>query len=334
MASARTLLVSFAVMGALAGTPGSAADQAPPPAEGRSNREILSVPLQDVQAVDLVDVLSRLKLLNERVAVAHVPENNALILAGDSEDVLDLQKVILQLAETITALADRRTPKQAPAVKAFSLKHLKAHDAYQEVIRLYDPLKRKVATDTQRNRLLAHGDQETLQQVAALLEIIDVPAATAEGSENLQVRVVWLVSKGLADDGGKAPPEDLAAVITALKQKAGVGELAMAAQAIVNINAAGSSFIANGTAELQLGRALFQAQGHLMDRNEDAARVEASLTVELEGTRPSERAGHPGVVRPLTSLQTTITARSGQAIVLGMTPIDSMESIFVIQLLE
>lgn len=333
MASGRTLIVSCIVTGVLAGVPTVYAQFDESRRVDKSERVIVSVPMQDGNAVEFMELLSRLRLHEERVAVSHSPHNDALILAGDPKTVGELQQSIKELAKTLNALAAQRAEERQPPahVTVFQLAHVKAEQARDDIMRLNLPDVR-FATDPKQNRLLAQGSEEALNQVRTVLEILDVPARATDATENLQVRFVWLVSKELAGEGGRAPSEDLAEVLTALK-KAGVGELAMAAQAIVNVRAAGTGFDANGTAELQLGRTLFRAEGHLMDRTEEAARVEVSLTAERESSDP-EQPRLRGQVRPLTSLRTAITARPGQAIVLGMTPIDSMDSIFVIQLLE
>jgi hypothetical protein len=133
----------------------------------------------------------------------------------------------------------------------------------------------------------------------------------------MQVRLVWLVDASIAEETGTPVPDDLAEAIAKLSRKMGVGELRTAAQMFVNANASEvGTFRSTGTAlvggpcELEFEGVLTK-QGRRLEVGVDAKKGEKALC----------------------HIRTTINARPGHPVILGMTPVDSMPSVFVVELL-
>ena len=104
----------------------------------------------------------------------------------------------------------------------------------------------QLATDSRTNSLIARAPQEVLEEIEALVKILDTETPDERAGE-LQIRLVWLVG-GLADDAAAIPPADLESVTREL-EKMGVTNLTMAAQLVVNATE-GEKFSASGTAKV------------------------------------------------------------------------------------
>lgn len=173
--------------------------------------------------------------------------------------------------------------------------------------------------------LLAQNVAE--EPVSTQLEILD-PEPPHELAGDLQIRLVWLVG-GLADDAAAVPPADLESVTREL-EKMGVTNLTMAAQLVVNVTE-GEKFSVSGTAKVNepcslqaaglLGRTSLEQPPAGISADESWLRLEISARV----TGGEQR-------QPLCTLQTTVKAPIGQSVVLGITPVQSKPSVFVLQL--
>ena len=186
----------------------------------------------------------------------------------------------------------------------------------------------RFAMDDARNAVVASGTNKALAVVEAFLERMDTDAAKPAAKE-LQIRLVWLVG-GLADDAAAVPPPDLEGVTRELA-KIGVTNLTMAAQIMVNVTE-GEKFSASGSAKVNEPCTLKFA-GVLGEKGpaglrQAAAPHEVPLRLEISATESSGES-----TRLLCQLQTAMQAPLGQSVVLGVMPVQSKPSVFVVQVL-
>jgi hypothetical protein len=215
-------------------------------------------------------------------------------------------------------------------LKVFRLKYAPAVEVMQNIRSVQQGQADGVvqlATDSRTNSLIARAPQQVLEEIEALVKILDTETPDERAGE-LQIRLVWLVG-GLADDAAAIPPPDLENVTREL-EKMGVTNLTMAAQLVVNVTA-GEKFSVSGTAKVNEPCAL-QVAG-LLDRK-SLERPPAGTSADESWLRLEISAHVTGGEQrqPLCTLQTTAKAPIGQSVVLGITPVQSKPSVFVLQL--
>jgi hypothetical protein len=257
------------------------------------------------------------------------PRTNSLIVRAPEEIVQQFEQVIKTLDQ----------PQPARPLKIFTLLHVSA-EATREALMQVGGADLKLAFDGAGNRVIAQGDPETLEMVEALLLRLDEPPAqpaqevqSPEAAEDVQVRIVWLVA-GLKDAAAADPPRDLQNVVEEL-EKMGVTNLKTAAQVFVKsvpsmpFNVSGSAML-DEPCELEVG-------GSLTKRRSSPAKDSASSPQHVKPA-PAQTLleinvrARGAMDQRLADLQTTITAPEGHSVVLGVSPVGSLTSIFVVQL--
>jgi hypothetical protein len=271
------------------------------------------------------------------------------------------QDVLVRVEELVTAL-DRASPDgqsrpdDAGEYRMFPLKNVSANP---DLTALLQNVLRRVqvsfAVDPNRNMVIARGTPEELLALEAILVKLDEAQDAAEEASSRQVRLVWLVSSGLAEDL-QMPPDDLQNVVREL-EKHGIGELRVAAQLFVNVHSAAANLARSpGSRQQPLEqRSVFQATGTAMLNEpcelsvsgmfieERAGRTSLEIMVKAVAAMEapqSDRGGFGGQRgfgslpgRSIGNLQTMVSAPVGHAVVLGSTPIGKHSSVFVIQIL-
>jgi hypothetical protein len=177
-------------------------------------------------------------------------------------------------------------------------------------------------SEDQRTNALFFQSEGDFQKVEDLLHRIDAPGSAT--SNDVLVRLVWLIETPGPKDKSTAIPADLAPSIDALRKKIGLGELVTAAQTIVRCSPDGAQeFEASGTSKVEIpfsysfGGRIKQALG---DRYQ----------LEIHGTMRDIDNG-----TPVSNIQTRCSSiQMSQPVILGTTAINSRASVLVIQLLE
>jgi hypothetical protein len=184
------------------------------------------------------------------------------------------------------------------------------------------------ALDRQRKKLIARAPEAGYREILKVVDVLSAPAAApAKRPPERQIRIVWLVT-GEASRKGMAPPDDLRDVLSELA-KLGVKNPRLAAQSFVNASA-GRQFKSEGTAVIAQGdEVAVTCPLKIIGRVEEGDQETPRLQIEIEALQEN----HGATQRTLCKLDTTITTPPGHAVVLGMTPTDSMTSIFVVQVL-
>jgi hypothetical protein len=231
-------------------------------------------------------------------------------------------------------------PQPARQLKVFSLLHVPA-EGTREALMQVAGADVKLAFDAAGNRVIVQGNPEALQVVEALLLRLDEPPAQraeepqpAAAAEDVQVRIVWLVA-GLKNAEAAEPPKDLENVVAEL-EKMGVAHLKTAAQVFVKsvpsmpFNVSGSAML-DEPCELEVSGSLKAPRRAFSNDNPSAARSQRNASQEPTLLEISVRA-HGAPDQRLADLQTTITAPEGHSVVLGVSPVGTLTSVFVVQL--
>jgi len=252
---------------------------------------------------------------------------NSIVVSASPE----IQQMVAQLIEKLDVLRERGADRE---LKIFRLKYAQPQETAAILSRISGKDDARIAVDARSNSILVEGSPDTLRRIEAILSKLDTAAdkdakKDAPGA-TLRVRVVWLASELPADEGVK-PADDLKEVVGELS-KVGVDGLRQLGQAIVNTTPDGkfqircSPLLAGRPSDLEIS-------GILKLRQETAI-----LNVQLSASQTEPAAtgqGPPGPIRATTKrlveLGTTIAAPQGHYVVLGVTPVGKMTSVFILQ---
>jgi Bacterial type II/III secretion system short domain len=272
-----------------------------------------------------------------------------LINAGDFQLAVDerTNSLIVRAAphfhktvEKLLVVLDKGGRNVTPRneVKIFALQHRHEVSSLQRMLQVaVDGSSTTFAIDPMRNTVIAKGDTEGLKTLEAVLLHLDSDDAQRAG-EQVHVRIVWLVS-GL-DKKNAAPPADLKDVVDELA-KIGVKDLQLAAQSVVSTmaSAAGTQFTTQGRAtlktptQLEVTGTIARGKGNQFTMEMAIEARDSSASAPVFGNNAQGRGRFRSSSKNLCSINTTVSAPPGHAVVLGVTPIDSMNSVFVIQVL-
>ncbi len=248
----------------------------------------------------------------DQISVVSDERCNTLILRTPKK----FNAEIMELIETL----DREETARWQ-VKTFQLKNTAVAPAVLDTLTsVIDPATR-ISFDKTRNIIIASGPPNSLQVIEAVLLRLDSekPLSPAP-AQDVQVRVVWLVSGDEAGQGGD-PPKDLDNVVTELK-RFGIDNLRLAAQVLVSA-VEGEKFQASGLTEFfATGPSQLEIAGLLAAPSQRGGALQLQLSVRANQVNGS----------PQCELETSIKAPLGQSVVLGATPVHSQQSAFVVQL--
>lgn len=286
-------------------------------------KEVKIFTLQNADAAEAMQALK--DLVGNEVQLTTDPHTNSVISSGRKDALAIVEAILLRLDE-----ADN---PRSNVLKVYPIKHVSMDKATETLVQFVQP--RNFSMDETGSRLIVRGDEETHALVTKLLETIDVPDPKP-APKRLQVRIIWLVDEKLAGKDASPPSKDLEKVVRVLDEKLGIANLKMAAQVLVNVDTAaeGRPFTARGTTKFaEIGDADLNIEGVVKEGR--TSTMEISIQAEQQ-TSPNPAGafrGRSGGDKQLASLNTSVAAPIGHSIVLGMTPIQSANSVFVLQVL-
>ena len=197
----------------------------------------------------------------------------------------------------------------------------------------------RLGVDKRSNSLIAQGRPQDLQIVAAVISDLDQPAMMnddsiradvqnrSKASESMSVLITWLIGDSTAPDSAEPRPDDLKQIESELI-KLGVSAPRLAARMFVRAQPNGYFDMRSkpniGTSPEVDYLVNMNVTGSIQPTDDSAA-----PTVELNihaksGTTNAQ----------LASLETRISAPYRHPVVLAVSPIDKMTSVFVIQINE
>lgn len=285
--------------------------------------------LRNASARDSLNVIDN--LVGAGVQVTADDRTNSLIATGPKKELEILEALLIRLDEGQNA--------SAAILKAYPLQHATSEKIVNTLNQL--GLSATYSMDAEHRRLLVRGNEDAQKSVAEMLQTIDVGEPNA-WQEPLQLRIVWLVEEKLAGKDAKDPAKNLERVVQTLNDRLDVTNLKMAAQLLVTIDPTkddpNQTFTAHGTTSLQEGVSTrLEAAGQIVGQTGGTPTIQLSIEASQADQGPDRgfggRSNTPSS-RTLTSLTTKVMAPPGHSIVLGMTPIQSADSVFVLQLLS
>jgi len=259
------------------------------------------------------------------VTIVADERTNSLVVAGASEQHKLVEQVIVALD------VPPRTKAAGEAVVVYQLRNA---DADPLIVRLVTPLlgpKESLSVDEARNRVLVRAAPANHKLIGELIQKLDV-AAPAPGAAMRRVRIVWLVAGLEADEKAKRPlPPDMKEVSVEL-EKVGITNLQTVAQFVARcagteeFNVSGQADL-NGTCEVGITGAFTSTS---------PAGTPLKIQIEATRTRPLPSRGGSGhmMSENVATVQTAIIAPPGHAVVLGVTPMGRMSSVFVVTVYE
>lgn len=277
--------------------------------------------LKNIPAHEAAAILNNL-FANSRptVRVAADTGTNSLIVQARKSTLTEIEGVLSRLD------TPRTETTNASRTRVIQLGAADPDKNLEDMIRVVAVAAKqpaKFVVDRNRRVVVVNGEDATIQAIEGLLKSLQ-PAVKQQDEKfgDVQIRVVWLVSGGAGREDAAAPPSDLKDVVAGLSQL-GIERPRLAAQALVNVSS-GSEFQASGTARLDNASCQFSVMGRFTDRKDAAG-----LQISIRAHRPSNRG-----VDDLGHIQTDISAPIGHMVVLGVTPTESLTSIFVVQVLR
>jgi type II secretory pathway component GspD/PulD (secretin) len=286
--------------------------------------------LQNANSAQTVGVIT--DLVGQKVQITADNRTNSLIAVGPEEELKEVEALLIRL--------DESQNKDSMTLRVYPFEHASPEKIADNLRLLGTEV--LFSMDSEQKRLLVRGNDRAHQVVAEFLQTIDVAENSAK-LKPMQLRIVWLVEEKLAGKDAKDPAKDLEKVIQVLNDKLGVTNLKMAAQLLVTIDPIqdderSQGFNADGTTSLQEGQATkLEAMGQIVGQAGANPTIQLSIQASQSDSGPDRgfgggRSNTPSS-RTLTSLTTQVVAPTGHSIVLGMTPIQSADSVFVLQVL-
>jgi hypothetical protein len=293
-----------------------------PDAAPKAKPEFLVVPLKNATASDAARVVKELLGGDQQVRLTADAVTNSVFVAGNPEQLLLVNKILVQIDE-----AGQRPQPPLRQLSVLTLTDVEADARLEEALRLIVQSPNRFALDQRLKQVVVSADKNTLASVETLLTRMEQQARRiASRPRDVQLRVVWLAS-GLAQDAPR-PPADLQGVLGEL-EKIGVGDLRLVSQSVIKTTA-GATFNLSGSARLS-GPCELSIKGNVSDRDGEAP----TLQINIDATTQTvdRKSGAVVAVTPVCRLATSIAAPVGHSVVLGVTPSESLTSVFIVQLM-
>lgn len=308
--------------------------------ENNGVKEVHVFALQFVDATSTAAVVS--KFVDGSAKIAADDRTNSLIISGDA-------KTIEQIASLIKLLDHGKSAPLPNLTKTYAVKHTAADQDLKELILMVISAEATVAVDQTRNIILLRGNEKSHAAVEKLLERIDQAPPAKKSKSSRRVHITWLASSGERSGDGKTSkpgnatlPATLNPVIAEL-EKIGVTNLKVAAQTMVRCTTDEKFEI---LCKADLGTPCDLVIGGLLGSGEDGqprlmlvlnGRQQRPTAVQnadggLSGGRGSRQAMH--MTEDIVRIETTITAPAGHPVVLGVSPIGKITSVFVVTVFE
>ncbi|MEX0714687.1 MAG: secretin N-terminal domain-containing protein [Pirellulales bacterium] len=286
------------------------------PAKERSETILEVIRLNHTPADNVLQTLKIvLKDSGEDMRIASDPTSNSILISARADRVQSAKEIISRMD----------VPQPDQEVKIFSLQHIEAKEAIQMLARMVNQA--YAVPDPNANRLLVRGKASDLATVEALLQAIDI--APSPVADDVRLRLVWLVADLPHEEAPAAPP-DLDEVVREL-EKHGIENLKVATQTIIKLSRKPrSDFSAQGTTRL-VEPCQLQVNGRVAGSEGEALTL--SISIDARNRADGGRGGGQSADW-LCHLSSELTLTPGHSVVLGVTPTNSMTSVFVVQLLE
>lgn len=256
-------------------------------------------------------------------AISVDERTNSLILAGTIEQLEAAEKLIAQLDQPIEA----GHPARSVRVIRLSPGRLTPGTmaAIDSIIRQPGV---KIAMDPSTDTIVVEASEDIITNLAELTARLDQPQArpqpaAAPAPSSYRVRVIWLIG-GLKADERRPLAPDLKEVEAELA-KLGLTDLSMQSQVLVR-GSTENHFMARANPSVQSAPIDLTLNGTFLPQSTDRM---ARLQLEVMARQTSAVAEGATLVTAMVG--STVEAPLGHFVVLGLTPIGAMSSVFVVQ---
>jgi hypothetical protein len=243
------------------------------------------------------------------------PITNQVLVSAPAAQLAEIRAILAK----IDVAADNEAVRR---INVYQLRFIEPDKALEDALRLvFGPgAAGNFALDRAHKQVIVSASEPVLKEVDALLNRLDA-RPVEQTFEDVQLRVVWLANSPARDEKAVVPPDDLKEVLPGLA-KLGIDRPHLVAQTLVNVTP-GTEYRVKGVAKLDTP-CHFSVTGRFVYKKDTP-----SLDISLHAMRDRER-GQDDVC----NLQTEINAPLGHLVVLGVTPTDSVTSVFVVQVLR
>ena len=250
----------------------------------------------------LNEILSEDRRVGEVSIVADAIANSLLTRA--TEEDFDYIEDLLEVIDV----------PQPASIKVFALENSDAAEAGDILSNVWTDVA-QFAVDERTNSVIAMGQAEVLAEVEALLMRLDQRQHQEAAPGQLQIRVIWIVGSD-ENEQVRPIPADLEEVAVEL-ESLGISRPRIAAQMVVNSS---EQFSVSGSALLENPCEL-EVEGFIRSEN---ARPKLEIVIQAEEETEDQ-------IRTLCDLQTSLSVPIGHFVILGVSPIGSRSSAFVVQ---
>jgi len=315
------------------------------PDESRELGTVIA-PLKNARASELAPIIQK-AVPGLRDCIAW-PAGDLLLLTGSLASV-ETARTLIEKLDTASTRAPAPSPVPPPlppqppgrhvpqppkdlTTRVFALKYTQPGDTIVNALRSVAGSGSSIFADERTRSIIVTAQPAGQKAVEDVLAQLDRPATQPETTPvRLRIRFLWLVS-GLPEDKSSAPPADLLPLVEEL-QRIGVSGLRLAAQSIVE-GVPGHEFLIEASPMLA-NRCNLRIEGRIQEQTgaRPCIELEAAASEHAPYMEPEKSGYKVYQTRELCSLQTTLVAPLGKAIVAGVTPIDKMTAVFVVQVL-
>jgi|GEM_PF-4234755 len=260
---------------------------------------------------------------------------NSLIVVGTRQE-LDTAKQLLASIDVRVDEERMNLPEETgKQVRSYGVQHTQVD---QEFLRTLSNLLRttdyeksslQLALDQRQNQVIASGELAYLNALGALVTMLDQPVDTTIDTSTpgeLSVRLLWLVGGNTGTS--RSVPADVDQVVEELTRY-GVEDLKLGAQAMIRVSA-DDDFSTTFSSSLTT-RWTHEVSGRVLTTADGALRLD--IDVGAIGDAVPRQGEQPGPIgKQVIEFKTTIHTSAGHFVVLSMSPVGDMDSVYVLQI--
>lgn len=255
----------------------------------------------------------------ELLFVPHEPTNSVLVMAPPES-----QESIEDLIKKLDVEPAERPGTAQSVLQILRLKNRKVDQELEHLLLSIRPDSVSLALDPRTNVVIASGDQKSVLALRSLLEAMDQSVEPEEKPSKVRhARIVWLVAAG--DDpafaGLPPPPDDLKEVLDELA-KVSIKDLRNASSPQITAMV-GQPFSLEVSPDLGEEGCDLTIKGTFAEAKGSLTKLTLEIAAKLVASPPRNQ--------KLCSLSTVVLAPSGHPVVLCVSPIGKITSVFVIQ---
>ena len=245
------------------------------------------------------------------IRIAKDESSNRIIVAA-TEDRLKIVEALLRQLDK----ADRRVDRQTQMFHISRPVDGGMRNALDLTVQGTDV---EYTFDPQRGLLMAHGKGAELELFADTLQALD---GHPDDNEPQTLRVTWLMNRENRETKPANLPHELGPVILSLKRPE-IDQLKIATQLIGSVGSSEETFSVTGTPE----PVTVYVNGERLGRGSNPTRLQLTIHTKQATVLEGELE-----FRTVAGVETNVSRRPGQLVVLGVAPLGSRQSVFVVQL--